>query len=232
MKQLSAIDSSDLIKQLSAIDISVPLRSEGRTKEHCENWSICHWLVTYPELNFPLTLVHRDKPDFHLKSGKREIGIEHTEAIPEDYAHATAISERKNDNSVVDMSLFKWGEKKEAKEIYEIASRTELTGPGWDGDTPEYEWAWAISEIVKHKSILLRKDEFLKYPTNYLLIYDNLPLPYLDQSKASSILRSSLKQYWNSDIVFDGIFVQSDALLIYFSRDAYETFETKNIKNI
>ena len=126
MKQISAINSSDLMKQLSSIDISVPLRSEGRTKGHCERWSICRWLSTYPDLNFPLILTHRDKPDFCLNIGNQEIGIEHTEAIPEDYAHACVISEKRNDETVVDMSLFKWGQKKEAKQIYEIASRTKL----------------------------------------------------------------------------------------------------------
>jgi hypothetical protein len=229
MEQISVVDSFDLLKQLSTIDISVPLRSEGRTKEHCERWSICRWLSTYPSLNFPLILMHRDKPDFYLRTGKQEIGIEHTEAIPEDYAHATVVSERRNDNSVVDMSLFKWGQKREAKEIYEIASRTKLTGPGWNGDAPEYEWARVIYEIAKNKTVLLMKDEFVKYPTNYLLIYDNLTLPYLDHPKASSILRSYLKNYWNSGTVFNGIFVQSDALIIYFSKSAYETFKTKNV---
>jgi len=228
MEQISAIDSSDLLKQLSNIDISVPLRSEGRTKEHCERWSICRWLSTYPGLNFPVTLMHREKPDFYLRTGNQEIGIEHTEAIPEDYAHATVISEKRNDKSVVDMSLFKWGQKREANEIYEIASRTKLTGPGWDGDSPEYEWVSAIFEIAENKTILLRKDDFVKYPTNYLLIYDNLPLPFINLSKASLMLRSDLDSYWNSGTVFNGIFVQSDALLISFSKNAYETFKTKN----
>jgi hypothetical protein len=232
MEQISVVDSFDLLKQLSTIDISVPLRSEGRTKEHCERWSICRWLSTYPSLNFPLILMHRDKPDFYLRTGKQEIGIEHTEAIPEDYAHATVVSERRNDNSVVDMSLFKWGQKREAKEIYEIASRTKLTVPGWDDDAPEYEWASAIYEIAKNKTVLLVKDEFVKYPINYLLIYDNLPLPYIDHPKASSILRSYLKNYWNSGTVFNGIFVHQMLCLFIFPKAHIKHLKLKMYKTI
>jgi len=35
-------------------------------------------------------VAHQDKPYFYLKAGKSEYGIESTEAIPQDYAHATA----------------------------------------------------------------------------------------------------------------------------------------------
>ena len=44
---------------------------------------------------------HQDKPDFYLKSGADEYGIECTEAAPQDYAHATAISETKSDETVL-----------------------------------------------------------------------------------------------------------------------------------
>jgi hypothetical protein len=201
--EISAKNRTDLMRRLAEVDISVPLRSQGRTKDHCERWSICRWLSTYPNFSFPIKLTHRDKPDFLLKTSDLEIGIEHTEAIPQDYAHASAISEKSENDTVVDMSLFKWGQKKKQDEIYKIANMTKLTGPGWEGDSPEIEWAQAIFDITRNKTNLLRKDEFQKYEENTLLVYDNLPLPYIDYSRATSFLREALKTYWNDGLFFN-----------------------------
>ncbi|MCF8143059.1 MAG: hypothetical protein K9N21_03975 [Deltaproteobacteria bacterium] len=226
---ISASNRTDLIAELSSVDISVPLRSCGRTKEHCERWSICHWLTAFNELTFPIKLTHRDKPDFHLVTNNLEIGIEHTEAIPEDYAHASAISEKTEDETVVDMSLFKWGQKRRPQEIYEIAKSTKLTGPGWEGDSPEIQWAVAMSEIIKHKTSLLRKDDFDKFSRNYLLIYDNLPLPSLDYSKGLDFLREALEQYWNEILIFNITFIQTDALLMLVEKEEIRSFPSNNI---
>jgi len=227
--EISAQDRTDLMNKLSEVDISVPLRSEGRTKDHCERWSICRWLSTCPNISFPIKLTHRDKPDFFLETPDLEIGIEHTEAIPQDYAHANAISEKKGNDTVVDMSLFKWGQKKKPHEIYEIANRTKLTGPGWEGDSPEIEWVQALNDITQNKTILLQKGDFQKYEESALLVYDNLPLPYVDYSKATSFLREAFKAYWNAGLIFNTIYVQTDDLLIFISQKAIKTFNTINV---
>lgn len=226
---ISASNRNDLIEKLSSIDISIPLRSRGRTKEHCERWSISQWLTTFSDLIFPIRLTHCDKPDFHLETNGLNIGIEHTEAIPEDYAHASAISEKLGDETIVDMSLFQWGLKRKPQDIYEIAARTELTGPGWEGDIPEIQWASTLSEITKRKTILLRKVGFKKFSRNCLLIYDNLPLPPINYSKGLSFLSTALKDYWDENIVFDSIFVQTDVLLISISKEGIKSFKTINI---
>ncbi|WP_156887678.1 hypothetical protein [Desulfotignum balticum] len=229
--EISAKDRTDLMGKLAAIDISVPPRTQGRTKDHCERWSICRWLSTYPYFHFSIKLTHRDRPDFLLETSDSEIGIEHTEAIPEDYAHASAISERIDNDILPDISHFKWGQKKKKDEIYKIANMMELTGPGWKGDTPEIEWAQAVFEIIQKKTNLLKKHEFQKYDENILLIYDNLSLPFIDHSKAkaTSILRESLKSYWNDGLLFNKIFVQTDDLLIFFSQNKINTFEVNNV---
>lgn len=127
------------------------------------------------------------------------------------------------------MSLFKWDQKKKPHEIYEIANRTKLTGPGWEGDSPEIEWAQALYDITQNKTILLRKDDFKKYEDNALLVYDNLSLPYIDYSEATALLREALKSYWNSGINFNRIFMQTDDLLIFISQEEMKTFKTKNV---
>jgi len=230
MNKIYATNKSEMINVLSAIDIKVPLRSEGRTNDHCEKWSICYWLSTYPNFTYPILLIHRDRPDFYIKFGEQEVGIEHTEAIPSDYAHADAIYEKKDDdNAVLDMSLFRWGQKKKNREVSEIVSRTKLTGPGWEGDSPEIEWAEAMADIINNKTTKLRKNEFDKFSANYLLIYDNLPRPNIDFSKSISQLMASLNAYWGSGIIFDIIFVQTDDLLMSFDSSTYKKFKNNKI---
>ncbi|MCP3922792.1 MAG: hypothetical protein GY714_09430, partial [Desulfobacterales bacterium] len=158
-----------------------------------------------------------------------EYGIECTEAIPQDYAHATAISEKNADDTVTDMSLFEWGQKKTPKNIYEITSCTELTGPGWVNDNPEHEWAFAMSEVTKTKTSLLQKQDYNKYSKNYLLIYDNLPRPLIDFNKACSFLIAKLENYWNGNLVFDTIFIQTEELLMKFGSSKFEIFNTINL---
>jgi hypothetical protein len=228
MEEIFVSNKCDLMKTLSGIDITA-LRSGGRTKEFREAWSICHWLSTYPNLAYPIRLIHRNKPDFYLKSGDQEFGIEHTDAIPSDYAHARAISEKNDDETVLDRSLFKWGQKKKPREIYEIASRTKLTGLGWEGDSPEIEWSVAIAEVIKNKTALLREKDFRNFSTNFLLIYENLTTPNVDFSKACSLLKDSLKSYWGSGLIFDSIFVQTDDMLRCFGSSRLETFKNNKI---
>lgn len=227
MKELFITNKSDLKKILSNINIKTSgLRV--RSKEYRETWSICHWLSTYPSLVYPIRLVHRNKPDFYIKLGDQECGIEVTDAIPKDFAHARAIREKKNQGTFLDMSLFRWNQKKTPQEIHEIVSRSKLTGLGWEGKSPEIEWGVALAEIIKDKTGLLRGKDWKIFSKNYLLIYENLTLPRVnfDYSYACALLGDSLKSYWCSGLVFDIIFVQRDNILIRFDSSTFEILKT------
>lgn len=220
MEDITAKSPSELLAVLRGIDISVPLRTHGRTKEHCERWSMCRLLSTLAERNlvsYPLHLHHRDKPDFMLRIAGETIGIEVTEAIPQDYAAASAMNERQGSQGVIDMSLFRWGaEPKTARELREIISQKELTGDGWEGDTPEGEWAEAMHDILNVKHTKLLASDFERLKSNWLLIYDNLPLPNPDNKLSLKILARRLGPYWAMPSRFDSIFIESgdDILLV------------------
>ncbi len=86
-----ASSSTDLLQQLRTIDISVPPRTEGRTTEQREQWSICRLLATYAEtdlLDYPLQVKHKDRPDIILSMPSVCVGIEITEAVPENLARS------------------------------------------------------------------------------------------------------------------------------------------------
>lgn len=197
MLSISAQTGEDLLLQLASIDISVPPIGKGRTTEHCERWSICRLIATitkYQDLEFPIKLMKRERPDFCLSFGQWRIGIEFTEAIQPDYARARVLPEARLDESILDASLFKWGSPKRSLQgLRSIASERKLTGPGWEGDEIEVEWSEAIFDTIKKKSEKLISEGFEKYSENWLSIYDNVNSFALDIDKSSSM---PLSNYW------------------------------------
>jgi hypothetical protein len=212
MDDIYACSKDELGVALRAIDIAVPPRTEGRTTEDCERWSICRLLSTLINgsvLSFPLRVTKREKPDFQVCLGQKAWGIEVTEAIPTDDAKANALAEKENPNALIDISLFKFGEAKSLDEIRQIINQAKLTGDGWAGDAAERELAEAIRCIVESKTKKLRAPTFDKYPQNILVIYDNMPLPHLDHDTIAVHCADQLEDYWSEQLVFDVIYVES-----------------------
>lgn len=96
MEELMAGSAQELVALLAATDISVPPRTRGRRSRHVERYSVALLLATLAdrELGYPLSLVHRDRPDYQLEMDGRRIGVEHTEAVPENEAHRSALREQ------------------------------------------------------------------------------------------------------------------------------------------
>jgi len=108
---IDAESVSDLVSRLCAIDITVSLRTEGRTTEQCERWLICRLLSTFAEtdsLAYPLKTEKPERPDFLLSLPSRQVGIEITEAVPPDWAWANA-SEKLSYENMVFLQRFKPG---------------------------------------------------------------------------------------------------------------------------
>lgn len=212
METITANSPSELTQILRSVDISVPARTEGRTSEHCERWCICRLLATlnlHDRLSFPLMLVDRERPDFELHLGDRQtIGIEVTEVIPTDYAKASAMTEREEGDASLDLSLFKWDDRKTKEEFQEIVEAKKLSLQGWDDDQAEEEFANAVPSVIKTKTQKLRASGFSRFNTDVLLIYDNLPLPHLDLDNALSHLSRSLASYWTKSDRFSPIYIE------------------------
>lgn len=207
---LQAYSDSDLLSALSDIDVSVPRRSEGRTKEHTERYAIAHLLSTLSRngvLAYPLCLVRRERPDFLLTLGTMQIGIEHTEAVPQNEAHKTVLREKVNGPDVFFISHHQAGERKKSTKELVGEIETNQAGDGWAGDSVEREWASAMFHFIEQKVATLRKDGFTKFEQNWLLIYDNWPLPAVDRHNAADFLQqlidesSILNEFARIDII-------------------------------
>ncbi len=183
-----------LFKTLRGVDLSVPGRTEGRKTYHAETWTICRLLSTLAAANrftFPISVTHRDRPDFLIQDASAKIGVEVTEAIPEQYAAYCALAERDFPGVLRELAHFRL-----------------LSSAGWEGDDPEREWALFIRSAVDTKLTKLARTDFMKFDQNWLSIYDNLPMPNINLAEAIGLLRPLLEDRWSGTSFFDTLLVE------------------------
>jgi hypothetical protein len=201
--KLGLIASSDaeLLKVLAQIDISVPKRGEGRTKNHVEQYAIAHLLSTLAAenvLSYPLNLAKRERPDFLLTINAKKIGIELIEAVHPYQAHKTALRGKGYGPDMYFISHHqpedtepekpKMLHKKRIREI-----ETNQPYNGWIGDSVEKEWADAMLFFIEKKTEKLLNG-FDRFEEDWLLIYDNWGLPALNIYEATSIMLARISK--------------------------------------
>jgi hypothetical protein len=143
----------ELFSSLASLDIIVPLLSESRTKHHIERWAVCRLLASLGasnNLSFPISLLHREKPDFCLSTGVGKIGLEITEALQTNYAEARKLAERKYSTTILESGHFRRGKVPvgKMKELFEYGK---LNSPPWMGNSMEREWAQDIALVIEGK---------------------------------------------------------------------------------
>ncbi len=140
-------------------------------------------------LRYPLTVEHRDKPDFVLEMRGVPIGIECVEAVPKEWYEIEAIRERKYPDALNWGHRFRPGEKVfSLKEKDEIASGSRA-GPPWVGDMAERQWAEALEYFIRLKTDKLRSGNYGEFSKMWLLIQDEWRVPlysYEDIRKAAT----------------------------------------------
>jgi hypothetical protein len=209
--------AAQLLALLERIDISVPARIEGRTTDHTETWTICHLLSSLANaraLAFPVSLQHRDRPDFCLSESVGTTGIEVTEAISEQYAAYSALAEREFPDVFLEPAHFRWNAKHlSLDEMRELLRQDQLTAEPWVGDRPEQEWALFMQSVIEAKLAKMKKPGFALFPRNVLAIYDNLPLPNVYLAKALTFLTPLLASEWSRNPSFDTIYIEHGPVL-------------------
>lgn len=228
---ITATNNHDLISKLKEINIEVPFRTQGRTTEHTERYSICYFLSTLAFtdiLSMPLELEKNERPDFILSMKDSVIGIEQTEAVPQNEAAKDALRERGHGENVYFISPASVNEKrKKSKELIKEI-KEDNPGCGWEGNQAENEWANVMLNFVFKKLKKLNSDGFTKYGKNWLLIYDNWPFPKTDLHLSSTKLSIMLQE----NMVFKSwqrIFIHSHEQLIDFTEANTALHKIKNI---
>ncbi|MFP4477152.1 MAG: hypothetical protein ACLFOY_16445 [Desulfatibacillaceae bacterium] len=182
---LQAENQEELVNKLSAADISVPRRDDGRTTEHREIYCVFHLLaglILSDLIKYPTILCKRESPDFLLKTGNIHIGIEHTDATSEDYAKEQAIRKKFRDQGEdigdgFSVPTIRPNDSLTSTSV--IKNRILRPNPSMDftvGREDENIWIDSIIHAIQRKINKINKREFDTFEQNWLLIYDAWPL--------------------------------------------------------
>lgn len=228
---LVANNEFELERVLRGIDISVPSRPKGRTKDHTERYAIAHMLsalIGKGRLSFPLELIRRERPDFLLRVSNKEIGIEHTEAVPQNEAHKAVLRDEVNGPKTYFITHHTPSEPKRTRKDLTQEIEANRMGSGWAGDSVEREWADAMFYFIKDKMGIFMKGGFEKFMQNWLLIYDNWSLPDLHVEEATPFLFDLAKKNSCFD-KFDCIYIITGSFVCEFTKTGIKQYETVNL---
>jgi hypothetical protein len=216
---LHATSAEDLQCKLALLNVEVPPRSAGGRKKQTERFSIAHFLSSLPpnRFAFPLTVEHGDRPDCVVSFNERSIGIELTEAVPENVARASVLRESGLGPRVYFIPRALPGEPPRSRAALRSEIELDRPGPPWMGNAPEREWADAMLHFASAKVVKAGKPGFTLHPVNWLLIYDNWPVPSVRYAEASSMFAGKCS---DAGILatFDRVFVLDSKVLCEIGR--------------
>lgn len=221
-----AESAQQLLSFAKSLEIAVRPRGEKRHKDQTEAFSSRSFLIALAgthHIKYPIKVIPSDKPDLDLIFNNDKVGVEITEAIPEDFARAEVLAKRQYPDAIVDRSLFLWGSaRKSNSELHNIlrASSNKLIGSGWEFDSAEQEWANAIFDTICKKIEKINKEEYRAFPRYWLLIYDNLQLPPdLNLRQGVGYLRNLIPRQPKKSRMFQYIFIEENSTLIAISKN-------------
>jgi hypothetical protein len=230
-------DQESLLTMLRGMRVTIPLRTEGRdTRKHVEPRVFCMLLAALAKenlLTYPLSFEQRERPDFLLVQGDRQIGVEISEVIPTDYARCIAAAEKMDRGSnpiFLEPGHFRTGSPKTTrKRIQRLLDQPHLTARPYYGNEPEKEWAGFMEKSIETKRGKLAQEDFTKFDENWLLLYDNVLPSAVRWNEAVSLLRTSLPNLWTAKPKFDVIFFETDAFIIKLAANETDRFALEDI---
>ena len=224
MDAFDATSLSELRDNLRANDVRVPVRTKRRTcaLNEREVWVACRFLATAGDkrlLEFPLRVEPRDRPDLVVTMPPGRIGVEITEAVPNDARRVVDYSE--------DMGLDNWrivppycvdDPPRSRADIENIAKGEGPSLPRM-GDSIECNWDEAILRRIAKKLEDFTKPGFAKHPRNWLLVHDNWSPAIEDEQMAMARLDQHIFHRGPKN-PFSNVFVLLSGNLLEFSRRA------------
>lgn len=192
-KLLSAASAVEFKAALSAIDIHVPSRIKGRNTQQEERYSIAHLLASLPpkDILYPVNLTQQERPDFFLQMANLDVGIEHVEAVPESHVRASIYRQKGDGPQVHLLKKHQPVEFRRSKKAILNDIIRDKASPPWVGNEVEVDWARVMLHFIDSKVKIINKSGFAKFEENWLLIYNNWPLPGVHHEEACSLLTDS-----------------------------------------
>jgi hypothetical protein len=231
VKPFVAATSDVVLGLLSDTDIAVPPRGLGRTKEHTQRWAIARFLATFAKaelIRFPLELRVGDRPDFVLVRAGESTGVEATEAIQEDHARVDALRNIRGYSEPRLSRRIRAGDAPKTLAEIEAIARGEIDDAGWVGNSVELDWAEAMHYVLRRKVERFEQPGYRKFQENWLLIYDNWELPFLDYDKAARRLAMGL-HVSGKPLPFSRVFIETGNLFFEFQQATYSRWQLQDL---
>ncbi len=213
-----AENKATFLNILRSIDIVDPLMSGDRSKEYTEPYAMAHLLSSLALgdhlLTFPLEVIHKkpDKPDFLLTMGGKKIGIEHTDARPENETRKDVL--RRSEEIGRPGHFVNPVEPDEPRRpAEELREEIKANSPkvGWPGeDSTDQDWSRVMLNFIDKKEEKLQKAEFSRYDEDWLLIRDAWPFPSVNPENATRYLLSKI-QSREAKLIFQRVFIISNS---------------------
>ena len=190
--------------------------------------------MTKDRLSYPLSLVHRDAPDFlfrvydPIQEKDVEIGIEKIESVPQNEAEKEFLREKFGGPEVYYITHHKPVEVRKCSKELKQEIKDNCPGPGWEGDEAATEWADAMLYSVKKKMVIFEKKCFKKFEKNWLLIYDNWSLPPFDSEREAELLLPKIKELSCFD-KFDIVFIITGNKICEYSSTGFVQLENNDL---
>ena len=230
---IEAHSKDELLLQLAATDIAVPLATEGRTKEDRERWSVLRLLATLAQceqLTYPLQARPGDSPDYVVSVPGGTIGIEVTDAVPRDWARANACREEQGYEEPVMLERFTPGEALRTREEIEEIAQGKNTGSIWAGNSVEEQFAEVMLHFSLKKKEVFWKPDFKKYDSNWLIIYKDWPLPCLIEPLGAKYFSQRLSQL-PKPLPFEKVFIECWKTFWEFSHGSFTPLQINDVWN-
>lgn len=159
-----------------------------------------------------------------------QVGIEHTEAVPQNEAHKDALRERGNGPDKHFIELHDYDEPKKSQKELIMEIEADALGDGWPGDLAERKLADAIIHFIDKKVEVMQNEEFEKFEQNWLLIYDNWLPATVDRHKAVHLVQERIIEQKTRQ-EFERIYVITDQFLCEFDHARIRMFDTNDLWN-
>jgi hypothetical protein len=214
---LSARTFEELYDGLRRLNVEVPAHPAPRG-DTPELYSIVRLLGTIPLApgDLPLQLAKRERPDFVLQLDGRTVGIEHTEAVPENTAHESRLRAALGGGCHLVTPAVVGEPRKSRKQLLREIEENRFPPP-MVGDSVERRWAEAMTHFIGRKVASAQKPGYAAYDEQWLAIYDNWPSFALERQHALALLQEHLAAADPFD-VFDRVFILTGQVLVELVR--------------
>lgn len=141
--------------------------------------------------------------------------------MSENEAHASFLREKGLGPEVYFIQPATPGERKKRAVRLRAEIEADEAGEPWVGDGAEQQWADAMAYFIRDKVRAFQATGFQRFPENWLLIYDNWPLPVIQPERAAQKL-SAHAALAEGLTVFERILILDDATLWDFGPHGLE----------